>query len=116
LHGAEPAARTVRDADDLSLAPTERRATATDYVLGVAFALGGIALGTIDPVRTALKDGECADPACRNVYAFSSRSALEVAGGVALIATGAAISFWWKPFAVHVQTGERTSVALQTRF
>jgi hypothetical protein len=94
----------------------ERRATAPDYVLGGSLALGGLLLASIDPIQTAAKSGQCADPDCRTLYSFSTRSAIEVASGAALVLLGVAVTFWWKPFSVRASTGERTSIALQAHF
>ena len=94
-------------------ARTERVAQTGDYLLGGVFALGGVLLMTIDPIPAAIQHGDCEKDRC---YSFGPRATLELIGGAALVATGALMTFVWKPFAVEVSTGSQTSIRLSTRF
>lgn len=101
----------------LSPTPETRRvAQPADYIVGGVLALGGVLLMTIDPIPAVAQYHECANADCSRRYTFGTRTALEVAGGAALVAAGAVVALAWKPFAVQVGVGSQTSVQLSTRF
>ncbi len=93
-----------------------RVAQVGDYMLGAALAIPGVLLMTIDPIRALAKHGDCADSACRTVYTFGTRTALELVGGAALVTAGAVVAFVWKPFSIRVGVGPDASLQLSTRF
>jgi hypothetical protein len=80
------------------------KASPWNYVLGGALTAIGGALIVIDPVRAAARDGRCADPECSRVYDFGTRSALELAAGIALVGAGVTVLIW-QPLRVQTEVG-----------
>ena len=88
-------------ANDATAVPADRlgpeprtQSSPWNYVLGGALTAIGGALIVIDPVRAAARDGRCADPECNRVYDFGTRSALELAAGIALVGAGVTVLIW----------------------
>jgi hypothetical protein len=75
-----------------------------NYALGGALAAVGGILIVVDPVRAAARDGRCADPECDRVYAFGTRSAVELAAGIALVGAGVTVLIW-QPLRVQPEVG-----------
>jgi uncharacterized low-complexity protein len=75
-----------------------------NYVLGGALTAVGGALIVVNPVRAAARDGRCADPECNRVYDFGTRSAVELAAGIALVGAGITVLIW-QPLRVRAEVG-----------
>jgi hypothetical protein len=111
---ASPGPDSAADAaslDSATAVPADRidseprsKASPWNYALGGALTAIGGALIVIDPVRAAARDGRCADPECSRVYDFGTRSALELAAGIALVGAGVTVLIW-QPLRVQTEVG-----------
>ena len=109
---AEPAARPLADAAPI----TKASPSAWNFVLGGALIVAGGVIIVADPVRAAVRDGRCADPECKRVYRFGTRSALELAAGVALAGAGVTLLIW-QPLRMSAKVApDRAQVAATLRF
>lgn len=105
-----PAGDAVEEVD---LSETVSKPSVWNYVLGGVAIACGIALATVDPVRAAARDGECANDDCTQVYAFGTESAIKVAAGAVLAAAGVVVMVW-APLRVEAQV-DAQAVTLQVR-
>jgi hypothetical protein len=97
--GAPASAEVALPPDDLIEQPS-----VWNYILGGSAIGVGVALATIDPIPSALRDGECVDSDCEQVYEFGSRSLIQVAVGGALAAAGVTLMIW-QPITVETRLG-----------
>jgi hypothetical protein len=99
---AAPAATAA----DMTLPPDDvvQEPSIWNYILGGSAIGVGVALATIDPIPSALRDGECVDADCEQVYEFGDRSLIQVGVGAALVATGVTLMVW-RPFTVETRLG-----------
>jgi hypothetical protein len=87
-----------------------------NFIIGGALVIGGGVIIIADPVRAAVRDGRCADPQCNRVYRFGTRSAAELALGVALAGAGVTMLIW-QPLRVNATVGtDRAQLSATMRF
>jgi hypothetical protein len=109
--GSPPAAEPLADR-----APTRSSPSPWNFIVGGALIVGGGVIIIADPVRAAVRDGRCADPQCNRVYRFGTRSAAELALGVALAAAGVTMLIW-QPLRVTATVGtDRAQLSATMRF
>jgi hypothetical protein len=104
--GAPAAADVGLPPDDLIEEPS-----VWNYILGGSAIGVGVALATIDPIPSAIRDGECVDSDCEEVYEFGNRSLSQVAVGGALAAAGVTLMIW-QPITVETRLGPDHAVIL----
>ena len=94
--------------------PPRTKPSPWNFVIGGALVAAGGALIIVDPVRAAARDGRCADPECNRVYHFGTRSALELAAGIAIVGAGVTVLIW-QPLRVQAEVGPNRAL-IRTRF
>jgi hypothetical protein len=113
---AAPAAAVDSPAGPIDDEPGLDEGSPWNYVIGSVLAAGGIALATIDPIRTSTRDGECADTDCNRVYRFGTESLLKVVAGGVLLAGGAVVLLL-QPLRVEAElSGESAAVRVRGSF
>ena len=111
-----PAAAATRYPHSGAADTVEERSSPWNYVLGGALLAGGVALATIEPIQALVKDGDCADADCTQVYDFGTRSGLQLAAGAVLAGVGIT---WlvWQPLHITVITpGDGARLSIRGRF
>lgn len=98
--------------------PPPYEASVWNFLLGGAAVAGGIAIATVDPVRTAMRQDDCASGTmpCTEWYGIGKESIAKVVGGSLLAVTGVAFMIW-QPLQVEAEVGDRSAkISLRGQF